>query len=381
MKNLVRRSLMIAGLGGFAACSSLGVEKTAEQPALVVEYMVGSGTSFASVSVANIPIPIGAGTGIQTVIIPAVTRSVTARVMTQEARTVERVIPGVTRQNADGETVVVQEASIELMEFPAVYEDVVTVEISDAERREIRTVEATPEASLQTVQVAINPFSWDEIEAENGRRPPEFIPPAAKARYLIEPIVFAKRDGADVSLKEVHDRLMGLIDAEDDENFQSRLFSHPSGFVILTSPERIDDTAQAIKVDGKRIGIEDNINVGVVAFFKSIFLPDPKRFRVISFTVSQTSENPGVPFETGRDFNKIMRTGGFADFVFENYLRRFYLRQNNFQVEVGIHEFSRVDEARPAESFWSRYELVPVAYTLARHRAGSTLINATYAGR
>jgi hypothetical protein len=330
---------------------------------------------LASMPVASVQLDVSVGEVVQTVVVPAASEMITTRVVVTPAQVYERVVPSVV-QVIDGERVVVQEATAELVEVPAVYDDVEVLTEVPA-REESRVVSASEADGPQMVQVAVNPFNWDEIEAAGGRRPPIFIPPATERKYIVNPIVFAEREGADVNLKEVHKRIMGLIAAENDENFRSRLFSHPTGFVILTSPERIDDNAMAIKVNGKRIGIEENISSGFFGFIGGLFQPEPKRFRAISFTISQTVETPSVEFDTGRDFNNVFKTGGFSDFVFEDYLQRFYLRQNNFQVEVGIHEFSRVNEAQPTESYWARYVEVVSPFLLEKHKAGSNLINVT----
>lgn len=228
---------------------------------------------FGGITVKNISVPIGAGDGVETVYVPAVTKMVTKRVMTMPAAIMERTVPAVTQQ-VNGETVIVQESVSETVTIPATFEHVEIEEIIEPERVETRPVTAAADARPQLVQVAVNPFSWDEIAAAGGRRPPEFIPPATLRNYIIKPELFSGREGADVNLKVVHDTIMALIEAEEDENFRSRLFSHPNGFVVLTSPERIDDDAKAIKVDGNRIGIEETISAGFGAFLRSFFLPE-----------------------------------------------------------------------------------------------------------
>jgi hypothetical protein len=170
---------------------------------------------------------------------------------------------------------------------------------------------------------------------------------------------------------------MNLIDSENDQNFQSQLFSHPSGFVILTSPERIDGEAKSIKSNGKRIGIDDDIETGFVAFMRRLFMPQPKRFRAITFAVSQTQQAPGEAIVSGEDLKSIVASGGYPDEVFRDYLSQYYLKQNNFQVIVRVYEFSRVDAASAGESFWSRYKKVADPFSLSRHRSGSSLIQAT----
>lgn len=328
------------------------------------------------ISYADMNLDVAVGEVKQSVIIPASYETVTERVVSQEASLREIYVPAVTRV-VDGEIIVIQDASTEYVSVPATFETLTTVQLVEPESIGSQTVQASDVDGLLAVQVATSPFNWDEIEALGGRRPPVFLSPATQIKYNVKPVVFAGRDGADVTLEVVHNKVMNLIESDGDENFQSRLFSHPSGFVILTSPERIDDEAQAIKVDGKRIGINDNIETGFMAFMRGLLRPQPKRFRAIAFTISQTQEAPGEAINTGGDLNQIIASGGFPDQIFKDYLSRYYLKENNFQIIVGVHEFSRLDAATAEESFWDRYKKVAVPFALSQHRSGSSLIDST----
>lgn len=148
---------------GLAACApsyqAEEKEPDGRVPASVEDPDIGI-PDFGGITVKNISVPIGAGDGVETVYVPAVTQMVTKRVMTMPAAIMERTDPAVTQQ-VNGETVIVQESVSETVTIPATFEDVEIEEIIEPERVETRPVTAAADARPQLVQVAVNPFSWD----------------------------------------------------------------------------------------------------------------------------------------------------------------------------------------------------------------------------
>ncbi len=302
---------------------------------------------------------------------------VTERVLVQEATVVERFVPAVT-QEIDGETVIVQESSVEYVEVPASYRTVESeVEIEPA-RIEFRFNPADPSSGPVAVDIANDPFSWDAIRARGGRVPDEFNPPVAPKQYKVKTEVFSGSPDADVSLKSVHDQIMDLA---GEDGIDVRLFSHQGGFVILTAPERIHPDATPIIIDGDRIPIDQTIGSGLGDLIKRMFWPEEKRFRAISFTVSQQTNEPGANFGSGQDLIQLIDSGGHSDKVFEDYLGRYYMDANNFQVIVDVHEFKRVNEPKPAENIWQRYVKASEFLSLNLHSRGSKLIGKTWRPR
>ena len=399
LKRVVKTGTIIA-IAILAGCQTTATyPEFPEDPA--VEAGHGSIPSAAQTELRRVELQKPGGS--REVTVPAVTQSVERRAVKTPELTVERVVPAVTqsvetkrlveperveeRVAGDGsvelvtvpaqfetvtETVVVKEATTELVTVPAQYETVTeTVVVQDA-RKEVRYEPPAFGVTQGVADVATRPFSWTDVSDAGNYA--TFIPPITNLAFYPDTTVFTGDTDSDASLRDVHDRIVSFIEAEQDENLQWRLLRYPSGFVILTSPERIDEDARPIKVDGNRIASYAANDTGFLSSIRRFFKPDDERFRAISFLVRQGKTEAGPAFQSGADVGRLIAASSQTSSSLRDYLSRYYLKHHNFQVEVGVHEFEKIIGNSFDAANWSQFHLSSRPFTLAKHRKGSDII-------
>jgi len=346
--------------------------------------------------------------------IPAQTRYETRRIVKTPAKTIERVVPAVTQQIAVKnpetgeieyqtrvsqpqsieyisvpavyetvqEPVIVQEATTELVTIPAQYKTISERVVKTPARTENTIVPAKYESRLKEVKHATVPFSWNKIESFGYSRPPAFNPPPSKAEYEVGEDFFIPSESAentDINLWQVYEKLSSLIQSENDANMNFKVYSYPQGYVLLTSAERIDENANPLMINGKRIATTgDRSNNWFKNIYTKLFNRDDNRIRYIAFIVKPKGYvKAGDEISTSQQFESIFLNGGNqSDLVAKEYFETYFLRHHKYTCIARVFEYQRIDQTSPNSLPNSKYKVVREPLTRERHLSGSNILQA-----
>ena len=230
-------------------------------------------------------------------------------------------------------------------------------------------------------------FSWDMVST--GTAPPTFIPPPTKLNFIIPNDEIIAKHGSDPSLWQVFKLIEAEIENENDPDYTSRIFSYDAegqdsdGFVVITTPERIDEKAVSIKEDGKRIPLDKSTShrsglfghLNLFRFFKN----EERRYRYIAFIVKGTGYTPSAQSTLSDfEFRETFDQGGLSTSLPEKVLNTYKLDRDDYQVEVRIYEYEKIKISSPDLSIPSEAgEFVQTDPTLGigLHQTGSSVIS------